>query len=208
MKLSILIPTISSREAMLCRLLDRLLPQRVDGVEVIVRSDNGEDSIGAKRNALVAQSKGEWICFIDDDDLVAPDYVARILAALTLNPDCVGFWVNRYVNGAFEARACHSLRYCRYATNENGQERIYERTPNHLNPIRREIAESVPFPELNHGEDTSYAVRAYPLLESEVFIDAPLYDYLYIPLPGRMDEQTNEALRHTSPDAWFKAQVA
>lgn len=203
-KLSILIPTIASRAHLLNRLLACLLPQRTDEVEVIVMSDDGEEPIGRKRNRLLAQSQGAWVVFVDDDDLVSPQYVARILKALELNPDCVGFWVNRYVNGVLGGGACHSLRYSKYATRDDGDELIFERTPNHLNPIRREIALKAGFPEKNWGEDSDYAKRVYPLLESEVFIDEPLYDYLYTPNGDRPFEMTNEA-RHAgeTPEEWF-----
>lgn len=37
-------------------------------------------SIGAKRNAVVAQAGGEWICHFDDDDYYAENYIAQMLA--------------------------------------------------------------------------------------------------------------------------------
>lgn len=205
-KLSILIPTIASRVHYLERLLQRLLPQRVDGVEVIVESDNGEMTIGEKRNRLMSKARGEWVCYIDDDDMVSEKYVAKILAALALNPDCVGFKVRRYVNGIFDADAIHSIRYAKYATYSDGISRIYERTPNHLNPIRRSLAIQVPFLSCNRGEDSDYAERVYPLLESEVFIDIPLYSYLWIPNEDRLAEYTNELRRSgLTPEEWFAA---
>lgn len=37
-------------------------------------------SIGRKRNMLVEQARGEWICHFDDDDYYAENYVAQMLA--------------------------------------------------------------------------------------------------------------------------------
>jgi len=37
-------------------------------------------SIGRKRNMLVEQAEGEWICHFDDDDYYAENYVAQMLA--------------------------------------------------------------------------------------------------------------------------------
>ena len=37
-------------------------------------------SIGAKRNRLIQQAQGEWICHFDDDDYYADGYVAHMLA--------------------------------------------------------------------------------------------------------------------------------
>lgn len=178
-KLSILICSLESRAAQLAELLGTLSPQLTDDVELLIDVDNGEVPIGRKRNSLLNNAKGDFVCFVDDDDQVSPEYVSRILTALESEPDCVGFKLLFYVNSQNKGRAIHSLRFQAY-----GQKRIhgiteYERTPNHLNPIRREIAVSVGFPELNRGEDTDFAVRVRPLLETEVFVDEFLYHYLY-----------------------------
>ncbi len=37
-------------------------------------------SIGAKRNRLIEEARGEWVCHFDDDDYYADDYIARMAA--------------------------------------------------------------------------------------------------------------------------------
>jgi hypothetical protein len=73
---SILIPTIETRAHFLERLLSVLTPQVVDGVEILIEKDDGESKIGAKRNRLIGRATGDYVCGIDDDDLVTSDYVA------------------------------------------------------------------------------------------------------------------------------------
>ena len=181
-KLSILICSLQARAEMLCGLLDVLYPQLVEPspVEVLLEVDNGERVIGGKRNRLLNKSAGQYVCFIDDDDKVPADYVSQILTALDTSPDCVGFNLAYYVDGNPRGTAIHSLRFDRYGQRRApGGMMLYERTPNHLNPIRREIALQVRFPELNHGEDSDYAMRIRLLLKTEVFIDRVMYHYLY-----------------------------
>ena len=96
MKLSIIIPYYNV-EPYTNELLDCLAPQITDEVEVILiddgsdkpfktdyewcqvyRQENGGAS--SARNAGLERAKGEYVTFIDSDDLVADDYVKQILA--------------------------------------------------------------------------------------------------------------------------------
>lgn len=203
MRLSILIASLRCRQKMLDRLLAILRPQCPDGVEIGISQDDGEFSIGVKRQELLEKSQGDYVCFVDDDDMVAADYVANILEALKLNPDCVGFIVDRWVNGEFDAQAIHSIRYQHYHTRHDDGLRLYERTPNHLNPIKRELALKTGFVDKNRGEDSDFAIRVYPLLQSEVFIPKPIYHYLFTTM-DRRDEFTNDMRTQTpTPEQWF-----
>ena len=76
---------------MLNELLHRLEIQMTPEVEIVKFIDKGELTIGAKRNQLVKRSKGEYIAFIDDDDLVSFDYVSKILKAIEKN-QTVAVW--------------------------------------------------------------------------------------------------------------------
>lgn len=178
-KLSILICSLESRSASLFTLLETLRLQRTPDVDLITDIDNGEASIGAKRNRLLNRATADYVCFIDDDDKIPADYVSQILAALETSPDCVGFNLAYYVDGKPKGTAIHSLRYERYAQHKTPDGMLYERTPNHLNPIRREIALQAGFTEKNHGEDTDFAVKVRPLLKTEVFIDQVMYHYFF-----------------------------
>jgi glycosyltransferase involved in cell wall biosynthesis len=182
--LSLLIPTLVCRREYLALLQRVLGPQTRDNpqVESIVFSDDGERSIGTKRNQMVAMARGDYIAFIDDDDLVAPDYVARVIEALKTRPapDCVGFRMKRYSNGRPIGEGIHSIRFECYGQKQLPEGMtLYERTPNHLNPIRADLVRQVPFPDLNWGEDSAFARGVRPLLKSEVFIDEYLYMYYY-----------------------------
>ena len=62
-----------------------------DEVECLVAIDNREATIGAKRNQLLKDSTGDYVCFIDDDDIVSEEYVERILEGTHSGADCISF---------------------------------------------------------------------------------------------------------------------
>lgn len=193
----ILIPTIVTRRHWLKRLMDHLQPQLVPGVEVVTMEDDGERSIGAKRQQMVNEATARYVCFFDDDDLPSADYVARILPVLTMQdaPDVVGFRLRYFEDGKPKALAVHSYnaREIPVTLPNRGMAR-YERLPNHLNPVRLEIAQALGFRDLNCGEDGDYAKRMSQLRPRprEFFVDAHVYDYLYRHPRTRAGEVTNE----------------
>ena len=52
-------------------------------VKVISQEHRGP---GATRNRAVAEASGEWIAFLDGDDLWSPQKVARLRETIALNP--------------------------------------------------------------------------------------------------------------------------
>ena len=175
MKLSILICTLPQRKEKFERLFKLLLNQCTDEVQII--SNEKEDiPIGRKRNQLIVEAKGEYVCFVDDDDLVSKNYVSKIILALEENPDCVGIQGIMLANGNCPRRFFHTIESNGWYT--SGCE--YYRTPNHLNPIKRSIVKQIMFNEFsNFGEDKEFSENIRPLLKSEWVIDDPIYYYLY-----------------------------
>ncbi|MGB7568345.1 MAG: glycosyltransferase [Chitinivibrionales bacterium] len=175
MKLSILICTLPQRKEKFERLFRLLLGQCTNEVQII---SNEEESItiGCKRNRLIGGAKGEYVCFVDDDDLVSKNYISHILAALSMGPDCVGIQGVMLVNGNCPRRFFHTIESTGWYT--SGCE--YWRTPNHLNPIKRSIVKKVMFNEFSSfGEDKQFSEEIKPFLKTEVLIDDPIYYYLY-----------------------------
>jgi len=182
MILSILICHLAGRAAELVELLDVLQPQVSaygDAVEIIIETDIGQATIGAKRNRLLDKAQGEYVAFVDDDDLVSEDYVERILAALEHRPACVGI-EGVYTQGRQRGRPrrfVHSIRYDRWYSEGTGDAEVFYRPPNHLNPVARDLAATVRFADRSHGEDHDYSMRLRPLLQSEQFVEGPMYFY-------------------------------
>lgn len=183
-RLSILICHLPSRAAMLQSLLVSIGRQNTRGnVEVLYQ--DGPGSTGAKRNALLAAASGDYVAFVDDDDRVAGDYVPRILDALESGPDVVGMELQMIVNGGRSYRCVHSMAYDRWFEDRDAAGApIYFRCPNHLNPVRRELALAAGFPDVTVGEDKAYSLALRPLLKTEVMLRAPPV-YLYRAGPRR-----------------------
>lgn len=174
----ILVCSITHRTGLLCELLDELGRQVVPGVGVHVFRDNLETGYGAKCQALMDSSTADYVSFIDDDDNVAPTFVADIVAALDSQPDYVGFRVRYTEDGVLQMPVYHTLRYGGW---QNTPEALY-RDIVHFNPIRRTIASSVPWVGEN-GADATWAagVRAGGQCRNEVFIDKELHYYQHRP---------------------------
>lgn len=180
---SILIPTLEKRESLFQRIYKKLCAQieqnnLQEQIEICVLRDNGEMSIGKKRNQLLRQSVGQYVCFVDDDDDVHDQYIHLIYDKLTTEkPDCVSLVGIITFDGNNPKKFIHSINYHSYFEKEN----IYYRPPNHLNPMLRTIAVQFAFPDSFYGEDTDWAMQICNanLLKKESVVDEPYYFYLY-----------------------------
>jgi glycosyltransferase involved in cell wall biosynthesis len=187
MKLSILIPTLESRKDSFYELFDDLDDQIGDiqgqfsKVEIHFLRDSGEKSVGAKRQQLLEWATGDYIAFVDDDDMVPDDYVSKILDAIKehdmlfgVEPDCCSLsgelhWLSNGTTEPFE----HSIKHQKWEKKDG----VYLRYPNHLNAVRRDLALEVGFKDMGHGEDRDYSDRLKPLLKTEAPIDGVIYHY-------------------------------
>lgn len=179
MKLSILIPSLKSRANYLTNLMALLKPQVTDDVELIVEVDNGEITIGEKRNKLLKRAKGKYIAFVDDDDEVSKDYISKILEAIEREPDCCSLTGVITFDGVNPKIFEHSLKYSSWRDNSDNEPIKYERNPNHLNAIKKEIAIKYDFIPVNYGEDRDWSMRIFPELKTEATINGVIYHYKY-----------------------------
>lgn len=183
-KWSILIPTIVERTPVFEKLYTELTKQitalnLTDQIEILYfRDKRSENLVGFKRNLLLEQSLGEYTCFIDDDDLVHANYIQMIYAKLLENPDCVSLTGIITFNGENPRKFIHSIKYDSWFT---GQDKIYYRPPNHLNPIKRTIASQFKFPLKNVGEDSDWSMQICKsqLIKIEAEILEPYYFYRF-----------------------------
>lgn len=147
-----------------------------DKIEILTETDNGENSVGKKRNNVIDKASGEYVCFIDDDDSVTDIYVSETLRALETKPDVVELvgYLPKY-NLPF----IHNLN-CGGHFKKDG---IQFRTPNHLNTIKTDIARKVRYLEISHGEDQDYSHRLWNsgLMKTEALIGKRMYIYEFNP---------------------------
>ena len=175
MKWSILILTLPQRADMLKRLLKVLKPQITRDVELRIETFDARLPVGENRELMRRLARGEYISFIDDDDLVPGHFVERILPALD-GVDYVGFNLEQRIDGAFACIECHSLRYAGVGRTDSAHR---WRDISHLNPMRRELALLVPMTGWP-AEDSRWAdgIRSLGVLKTEHYFDEVLYHYL------------------------------
>ena len=180
----------------MARLMDILRPQLNDQVEVL--SDDrprNQPPTGTKRTELYARANGKYVCSVDCDDWIAPDYVSSILEAAESDPDVITFdgWYTE--NDRNHVDWCIKLgeKYEARHDQANGGKYMFFRFPNHLVPMKKELATRVRFPDISHGEDFEwskkisaailvngvYVPTANSLLKTEVHIYKQLYHYKY-----------------------------
>ncbi len=186
-RLSILIPTVNGRETMLDNVVARIeslsaglpveiLPLKTKHVK------HGGESIGDKRNKLRHMAAGDYIAFVDDDDMISDLYMTRTFEMIDENLDVLMLVGLMTTNGHSGKRFEHSIMYDHYF--ENGG--VYYRPPNHLNPMRKDLAMTVDFPSINMGEDTNFAMNLCrsAKLNSEKYCTDVIYYYNYVPNKG------------------------
>ena len=122
---SVIIPTYK-RSNMLIRTIESVLNQSYDNIEIIVVDDNGNDEFHketmkkmiryrgnprikyikhknnsggcAARNTGLAAAKGEYVCFLDDDDIIYTNKIEKQVEFLEKNKDFDIVYCNRKVN--------------------------------------------------------------------------------------------------------------
>lgn len=174
---TILVATLGRRQQSLSHLFDGLMPQ-VDQMagQVTVEAlwNNGERSPGLVRQDLLDHSAAEYVCFVDDDDVVASNYVEAIYPLLD-GVDYVGFKVDVVPLGHADTHvtATHSLKYGKWYEDETG---LYRDT-SHLNPVRRELATRVRFGDEYFREDYHWAQELRDHVRTENYLDEVMYFY-------------------------------
>jgi len=180
--LSVLVPTLESRRESFEHIWERLASQvRAAGaehtIELLYDRDNRQRSLGTKRNDMVRHASGRFVAFVDDDDAIADDYIARIYEVLQRRPDidCVGIRGVITFQGSHPREFSHSIRHQDYFSRGHN----YFRPPYHLNPILRSIVLRYPYRPISYSEDIEWAMRVQRAgaLRREEFIDTPLYYY-------------------------------
>ena len=177
----ILIATAGVRSGMFERLvthdiLPQVAPARGD-VKILAYWDNGEaGGLGEVRQRLLDYATADYICFVDDDDLLAPNYVERIYPLLVPRKvDYVGFKMQYYADGWAHKPTYHSLAFDHWYDDSLG----YYRDISHLNPIRRSLATQASFREIGYPEDVGWVnqMRALRIVQSEAYVEEVMYHY-------------------------------
>lgn len=186
MILSILIPTIPERNLMFKKLLREVKRQAakchnlhptLGNIEVLFYNSKkftqGGLSIGKKRQVLLNRSIGEYVCFLDDDESISPDYVETLVRLCFEGKDvCTFNNISKFDNYWCVVRlSLHNIY------NEQARPGIIKRRPWHICPVKSEFAKSVEFLESNYGEDWVWFEQVLKLCKSESHTEAIIHQY-------------------------------
>lgn len=184
--LSVLIPSIPSRAKLLEKLWYKLSKQQDDlnrmhptlGEVELIFDDSapfleGGLSIGKKREALVNKANGKYLCFVDDDEDVAPNYLESLVRLCQHDRDIVTFR-NFTRLDTFWSIVDMSLNF----PNDQATPLFtVRRKPWHICPVRSIFAKQVKFSDSNYGEDFDWMGRVLQFCTSEAKTEAVLHEY-------------------------------
>lgn len=173
MKLSILIPALKSRpwECVYNKLVKQA--SNLD-VEILLNLDNGQATSGVKRQELLDQSRGDYICYVDDDDDVADNYINKIYTAMNSGADVISFNLALYKEGL--PREQWTLG-CFPNSRKQGVMLV-----NHLCAWKRSLASKVSWcPFLGNSDDHLWSQPLYfaGCVKSNFHINEILYEYRF-----------------------------
>lgn len=200
--LTIMIPTIPQRKKVF-RELYMEVKRQVDfcneihptlgDVEIIYdqsrRFIDGGVSIGKKRDNLVKRAGGKYVCFLDDDESIAPNYIETLLRLCNEDKDVCTF---RNISKFDEYWAIVDLSI----NNENEQSRSDEmvlRKPWHICPVRSEYAKMHDFPDSNYGEDWEWFDKVLSHCTTEAKTNTVIHGYNHSIHKSEADKITNHA---------------
>jgi hypothetical protein len=171
-----------SRLLVRTQLLDNLMNQ-ITSLEETIKSqyeiisciDDGSMTIGEKRNLMVSNANGKYVCFIDDDDIISDKYLSSFVDMIGKDFDCSDL-KGIYYNGSIKKPFYHSVQISDWSETKDS----YLRCPNHLNMIRKDIVKKVPFKSIRNAEDKDFSIRLRDskLLQNEFKTNEILYHYV------------------------------
>lgn len=184
--LSILIPSIPKRKHKLDALLSELTRQRKEvaqhemlGVVEIIFDDSisfldGGLSIGKKRQSLVSLANGKYLCFLDDDESIAPNYVESLLRLCNFDLDICTF---RAMSKLETAWGLVDMRLAYKFNDQFSPEFTIRRMPFHTCPVRSEFAKLYQFEDISNAEDSRWMQQVLSHCTTEAHTDKILFQY-------------------------------
>lgn len=204
---SILIPTMSGREQKLHGLLTSIR-EKVNRIAPLLRLDicidydNRESSVGTKRQRLLKRAQGKYLSFIDDDDDITDAYIEDLREMMAGNFHTMR--LRGAITGGFEFVHTTEMTASQPMAT-SGDHPIFQRPPNHLNPMLSDIAKLIPFKNATVGEDMDWAVALARtgILKSEYRTEGRTH-YIYN-IRGPLDRSILTRQQHMTYDDMLRA---
>lgn len=184
--LSILIPTTPDRSEMFTRLHKELSRQithcqtvhpSLGKVEVIVDDSkkflDGGLSIGRKRGSLVQRANGKYLCFLDSDDKISPQYVESLVRLCHHDRDVITFRNFTRLESYWTLIDMSIF----YPNDEASPRFTTRRKAWHICPVRSAFAKMFSFPDTNYSEDWAWFSQVLTMCTTEAKTNEILHEY-------------------------------
>lgn len=198
--LSILIPTIPERVERFTALYNEVMAQKhamnslhplMEDIEVLIdggkRFLDGGPSIGRKRQELVRRATGKYLCFLDDDEDIAPNYVESLVRLCRSGQDVCTFQAMVKVKSFW---GIVDMRLSYKVNDQMSPEYTVRRPPWHICPVKSIYGKMYPFKDLSNAEDFEWMQKVLECCTTEIHTDKILFQYNHgdseadrIPLP-------------------------
>ena len=186
-KLTIGIPSIPSREERFLKPLVKKLTDQIgerQDIQILIINDNKKMSVGKKREALFNSASGRYCCIIDDDDDVMDNFIAVLDKAITpdLDVDVICYNQETLHQGrvwTIKPSLLHKIEppFDPLQDDEDGTPIPCLRPPWHWCTWKTEFVKSIPFPDINWGEDAIFVQHACQQAKTQLIIDQTLCQY-------------------------------
>ena len=199
--ISIIVPVYNT-EKYIERCLDSIMKQDYPNFEVILVNDGSTDEsgiiiqkykekyknisyikqenkgVGAARNAGIKVAKGDYISFVDSDDLIMEDYCSHLLSIIG-DADIAVAGREKYIDNVYDKSKTPSQ-----VITVSGMEALkfqmlgkYNTRPAWGKLYKRNIVEDVSFVEDCIFEEVRYSAETFLKAEKVIFANKDLYSY-------------------------------
>lgn len=205
MILSILCATTPDREPMFTPLYNEVMRQitymqtvhpSLGRIEVLVddspRFLDGGLSIGAKREALLKRASGKYLCYLDSDENIAPNYVEVLVRLCSKDCDVCTF-KNLTKTDTYWTIVDMSLNY--HVDDQASPNFVTRRKPWHVCPVKSVYAKMVHFPDTNYGEDAAWMNKVLEFCTTEAKSEAVIHCYVHSSKISESDKITQHELQ-------------
>lgn len=203
MRLSILIPTLVDRllhqKKFLYNIISELQKQtkHFSDIEILSLLDNRKLSTGVKRNILLQQAQGDYVAFVDDDDMISENYIKEILVGLESGCDVITFLVEANVKSELlesQGFVHNRVVKCNYDLSKETPTKVekwnrenirkfptleenWTGKPAHIMVWKSRVAKQCYFPDKTLGEDFDWVDDVCKLAKTQYNINKVLYYY-------------------------------
>jgi len=143
-------------------------------VDDSIRFLNGGLSIGMKRESLKNRVKGEYMCYLDADEGISPNYIETLLKLCAEGKDVCTF---RAMVKLEESWGLVDMQLKYLMNDQYTPEHDIRRRPWHTCPIRTRFAQMYHFEDISNGEDYKFTEQVLAHCTTEAHTDKIIFEY-------------------------------